>query len=439
MCLKKKLMKPIVKKMYNKPWGIVLLCLVLFSSCASEDVTFAVPGVTLSVKDSVDIKNGTVPEGDVVSVEKDLTRILKVVITNSVQTINNPIDLVFDDPGIATIESVETDPVTREITVTIKGKTPGETTLRAIKKNSFGITDQIQVKVTQDHYVVTIQGTNFEILPEREDNVISLSAYEYHIDWDNDGIFDIFDLPSRPAQLLEFDTEGPHTIRISGTYPNPGFRGDDTGNLFTHNISIDQWGTQQWQGMFKSFGNHTNLQVKATDNPNVSGVRDMSFMFSGATEADLYVRDWDVSNVIDMTEMFSGATSATPDVSQWKTENVQFIGSMFEGATEADPDLSTWDITNLQNAFRLFHCSGISVNNYEQALINFSNQVDAAQDNPAQLNKLKNINLGDVPVQAESPEAIEARNNLVNTHGWIINEGVTSCDGGGLPAPRISR
>lgn len=342
------------------------------SISGSIDLRIVHPVTSLNI--AIDDEIGTAPEEGIdITVEKALphlatnpSRLLAVTVGPTEATIKG-INFSFDEEtgGSVSYEIVETDETTGEVILKIEGDTPGVVTLTATAEDGLGATDDIVIRVTQDDYVVTVQGDNFEIRPLKEDDVlVSLMDYEYDVDWDNDGIFDDLEITGNITAPAE--KNGTYTIRISGTYPNPSLSDHAQENESV--VSVDQWGTQSWLSMLGSFFKYVNLEVEATDIPDLSQVKNMA--------------------------------------------------QMFEGASSADPDVSDWDISIiLVDAFNLFKCSKISVINYENALISFSNQVDNN-------NSPKDIALGEVPVEAQSQEAIAARNNLINNHGWTINDGV---------------
>ena len=75
--------------------------------------------------------------------------------------------------------------------------------------------------------------------------------------------------------------------------------------------SIDQWGDIQWESMNLAFGGATNMVYRATDVPDLSGVTDMDWMFSGAASFNGDISEWDVSGVTDMSGMFANAPPST--------------------------------------------------------------------------------------------------------------------------------
>ncbi|TRX49048.1 BspA family leucine-rich repeat surface protein [Fulvivirga sp. M361] len=61
--------------------------------------------------------------------------------------------------------------------------------------------------------------------------------------------------------------------------------------------------------MQKSFARCSNLEVTATDAPDLSQVIFMTEMFSDATSFNGDIGDWDIGNVKSLSGMFSGDTA----------------------------------------------------------------------------------------------------------------------------------
>ncbi|MGM0580778.1 MAG: BspA family leucine-rich repeat surface protein [Bacteroidota bacterium] len=68
-------------------------------------------------------------------------------------------------------------------------------------------------------------------------------------------------------------------------------------------LSIEQWGDISWTSFNSAFTGCSNLTYNATDAPNLSGVTDMSNMFSGATNLNGNLGSWDITTITDMTGM----------------------------------------------------------------------------------------------------------------------------------------
>lgn len=257
---------------------------------------------------------------------------------------------------------------------TVTGLSKGEVVITATSYSNPEIKGSISVTVTRNDFVTT-WNTQTITIPTHPDFA---GAYNYKVDWDNDGIFDQEGITGNVTHT--FDTGGEHTIRISGDFPAVYFYGSKVNSDVPESIiAIEQWGTIAWQSMKRAFVYCSNLNVKATDAPNLSHVENMSQMFaySGLSNPDFShwdtgnvtnmsslfksavvanpdVSNWDTGNVTDMGAMFHGASNANPDVSNWNTGNVRYMTSMFARATSADPDVSNWDTGNVVNIAGMF-------------------------------------------------------------------------------------
>ncbi|MDZ7925037.1 MAG: BspA family leucine-rich repeat surface protein [Marinagarivorans sp.] len=106
---------------------------------------------------------------------------------------------------------------------------------------------------------------------------------------------------------------GKYTISVSGSFPSlsGSVSIDGGGFLYGHAIkllSVDQWGTQPWTDLSYAFWQAWNMQMLATDTPNLSQVTSLNNMFEGATAFNQDISNWDVSSVTDMSGMFDRVT-----------------------------------------------------------------------------------------------------------------------------------
>lgn len=135
-------------------------------------------------------------------------------------------------------------------------------------------------------------------------------------------------------------------------------------------IDIKQWGTVTWSNFGGSFSGCNNLNITATDVPNMTAVRFMSYMFRGCTilNGPTNIGTWNTSNVIamrgtftdakafnqpigtwntalvvDMAEMFSNASTFNQPIGSWNTAAVTTFSSMFYKATAFNQSLTTWN------------------------------------------------------------------------------------------------
>ena len=78
-------------------------------------------------------------------------------------------------------------------------------------------------------------------------------------------------------------------------------------------LSIEQWGDIKWTSMKGAFAHCKNLKINASDKPNLSNVRDMSYMFYGAFNIHKEaIKDWDLSSVAIAKHVFSWGDKDDP-------------------------------------------------------------------------------------------------------------------------------
>ena len=98
---------------------------------------------------------------------------------------------------------------------------------------------------------------------------------------------------------------------------------------------------------------------------DVSNVKNMSGMFNEAFLFNRYLNKWDVSNVKDMSGMFYNASSFNGDISEWDVSNVNEMSAMFGNAFSFNVDINTkvilkensyiaWDVGNVTNMKWMF-------------------------------------------------------------------------------------
>ncbi|MTG99478.1 BspA family leucine-rich repeat surface protein, partial [Myroides sp. BIT-d1] len=133
--------------------------------------------------------------------------------------------------------------------------------------------------------------------------------------------------------------KGRYKVSIRGEFPH--FRTKYPKQL----RAITQWGTQQWKSMNSSFLEAVNLELKATDTPNLTEVEDMYGMFSGAKSFNGYLNNWDVSNVTNFSEMFSDAINFNGNLSNWDVSSGTDFYAMFYNAKSFNGDLNNWDVS----------------------------------------------------------------------------------------------
>lgn len=177
-------------------------------------------------------------------------------------------------------------------------------------------------------------------------------GYNYQVDWNNDGVMD--ETVNTASKTHDFGAPGTYTIQICGTFPRFTFGSEDDEDKI---LQVNQWGDNQWSSFANAFHGASNLNVVATDAPNLSAVTDMTRMFSEATSltGNAAFSTWDTSNVTNMTSMFMQAESFNGPIASWDVSSVTQMNDMFYLATSFNQNLSGWNtgaVTDMTSMFR---------------------------------------------------------------------------------------
>ena len=292
------------------------------------------------------------------------------------------------------------------------------------------------------------------------------SDYDYMIDWGDGTIESSFTGDASHT----YTTANTYTVKIIGSFPRIFFNSNAASKEKIQ--SVEQWGTIQWMSMNGAFSGCTNLTLNATDIPDLTQVTTMYRMFRETTSfvdhqnmigswnvsnitsmGELFeasgfnenINNWDVRNVESMTylfhdntvfnqpldqwvpqnvsdfeHMFNGATAFNQPIGNWNIDSGAFLESMFQNATAFNQDLGNWDISNVDSfgMVNMLIGSGMSTTNYDNTLIGWAT-LDTGETG------IPNIRL-----DASATYCIGeiARNTLINTYNWTINDSGKNCD-----------
>jgi surface protein len=153
----------------------------------------------------------------------------------------------------------------------------------------------------------------------------------------------------------EYSSPGVYTVTISGKFPTfrtagGTYKPNSPDNLTAHKLlTVEKWWTNQWEMLNATFLSANNMKIMATDIPNLSQVKNMSWMFSLASSFNQPLGDWDVSNVTDMAAMFSWASSFNQPLQNWDVSNVTNMKMMFWANKSFNQPIWNWDVSNVKN------------------------------------------------------------------------------------------
>jgi len=181
-------------------------------------------------------------------------------------------------------------------------------------------------------------------------------------------------------------------------------------NASIFNQDIGNWDVSSvtnLSGMFQS-AYEFNQDI---GNWNTSKVTLMGGMFQSAYKFNQDISNWDTSSVTSIVAMFYRAYKFNQNISSWNVNNIHNMLSLFYEATDFNQDLSNWDVSNVTNMSNMFKNVALSSSNYDAILVGWGSQT-------LQQNVTFDANLAKYCSIASQT----ARNNMINTYNWTIND-----------------
>jgi surface protein len=204
----------------------------------------------------------------------------------------------------------------------------------------------------------------------------SLGTYSGTIDWGDSSSDDL----TYANRQHTYAAGGTYTITISGT-DLIGWGGAHTDRRKL--IDISNWGFFTLSA-YNAFQSHSNLDISATDAPNitatnlsncffscpslttpdfsnwdVSGVTNMRQMFYGCQSFNGNIDNWDVSSVTTMSDgsngMLANCYVFNRDISGWNVSSNTIFGGMFRNARAFNQNVGNWNVSGSNNFRDMFH------------------------------------------------------------------------------------
>jgi len=172
--------------------------------------------------------------------------------------------------------------------------------------------------------------------------------YDYTVDWGDGTIIDNY----TTSATHTYSTEGNHTISITGIFP--AIRNSSYGSDSKKLQMIVQWGEQKWKSFSNAFNGCLNVDMNATDTPDLLQVSDISYAFFGATNFNGAMNDWNTTNITNMTAIFSSATTFNQNIGEWDTSSVTNMSAMFSRATAFNQNIGEWDTSSVTSMNGMF-------------------------------------------------------------------------------------
>lgn len=116
-------------------------------------------------------------------------------------------------------------------------------------------------------------------------------------------------------------------------------------------LKVTQWGTNVWSNLELAFSTCKNIDITATDVPNLSNVSSLRQMFNDciSLQGNASFNNWNISNITDLSGMFWGTTLFNQNIGLWNTGNATTINSMFLNASAFNQNIGSWNTANVIN------------------------------------------------------------------------------------------
>ncbi len=122
---------------------------------------------------------------------------------------------------------------------------------------------------------------------------------------------------------------------------------------------VRQWGTTSWTSMAKAFYGSANLQISATDYPDLTGLTSMAGMFTSCTvlNGPANISEWNTAHVTDMNALFDNARAFNQPLGTWETGEVTNMSNMFFQARAFNQPIGNWNIAKVTNMSGMFNAA----------------------------------------------------------------------------------
>jgi surface protein len=172
-------------------------------------------------------------------------------------------------------------------------------------------------------------------------------------------------------------------------------------------LDVEQWGTTAWSSFQGAFFGCENLNITATDKPNLANVNNMQDMFQSCYKLSSVpnIGSWNVSNVTNMTSLFFNARMFNENISGWNTAKVFAMQNILSNAYLFNQNLSNWNVS-------LVNSNGIGLANNAMSCENYTATLIGWDASGATGKKLQATGRNYAP-------SLAARASLV-TKGWTI-------------------
>ncbi|WP_312391060.1 BspA family leucine-rich repeat surface protein [Chryseobacterium sp.] len=244
----------------------------------------------------------------------------------------------------------------------------------------------LQTFNAQNEFITTWKPSNIQIslptnLPFPSSNTqawIPLRGTNFTIYWEEKGYpahnATLTDVNSFYQVLLDFGTplnpdpsNATYIVKVSNgngnfhrilfrdpdTLPDTAYITGDTSKI----IEINQWGDIAWSSMKYAFTACHNLDMIATDVPNLLSASDMSYMFGNCPSliGNTSINQWKTTSITSLTGIFNGCVNFNQPIGSWDTGNVISMAVMFLMAQKFNQPIGEWNTSKVTEMTAMFH------------------------------------------------------------------------------------
>ncbi len=167
--------------------------------------------------------------------------------------------------------------------------------------------------------------------------------------------------------LIDFGSVSEYIVKVypqgfeSIQFATPALFGSNSSGDQEKLTEIQQWGDIVWKSIAHSFCGCKEMQLIATDAPNLSNITNMDRMFRECSSFNADINSWDVSKVTNMTDMFYGCDAFNQPLNSWDVSSVTDMADMFYGCDAFNQPLNSWDVSSVTDMAGMFsNCSAFN-------------------------------------------------------------------------------
>ncbi len=201
--------------------------------------------------------------------------------------------------------------------------------------------------VNPDLFIIQVKTDNTGT-SNNDQFTLPMVAGTYDVDWGDGNV----DLAQTGTQTHTYASAGTYDIRITTTNNELKFNnGGDKLKL----LEIKQWGTGTWLRFNSSFKGCSNLDITATDIPDISAFNfSMLTAFMNCTSLvwNTTINNWNTSSVTSMSGTFRGSTF-NQNIDNWDLSSCTNLSDMFVLNNVFNQPIGAWNTSNVTNMFRM--------------------------------------------------------------------------------------